>query len=212
MKFLKKAFSALLVLIMMLGIFPVDMIPEASAFNVYTDVNRHWAAASINRWNSLGFLDPYFFPGSDFQPDKHITRIEFFSLIIRSLGATALNGTTTFTDVANLPEHEQNTVAIANHMGIAYGLPDGTMRPHSTLLRQDAATLITRALGMSSAADWILARFTDDIFISEYARAHVTSLVERGALSGYPDGSFRPNGFMTRAEAVKFLDYLFNNV
>ena len=217
MKKFKKALAALLAVIMVASLFPVTT-PQSAASNVYRDVDGHWAAGVINRWNTLGFIDPDVFSGSGFSPDKHITRVEFFSLISRSLGATKLGaafssrGSTPFSDVEDLPDHLYNIVGAAHQMGIALGGADGMMRPHDRLLRQDAATLAARALGMESVADWNLSRFSDANYIETYARPHVASFVEKDIISGYPDGSFRPAAFITRAEAVMILNRLFTNV
>ena len=212
MKRFGKVLSALLVLIFLLGLFPPGALQTASAFNPYTDVNGHWAAGSINRWNSLGYLDPEFFAGTRFYPDRFITRAEFFSLLVNSLGATARADISEFSDVTGLPAASYDVVSVAKQMGIANGYTDGTMRPNSNILRQEAATLVARAMGMSSVADWTLSRFHDSAFVSAYAVTYMAALVDKGIMSGYPDGSIRPSAFITRAEAVRILDNLFNNV
>ena len=211
MKVLKKAFSVLLVLLFLLGVFPTGLVPTAGAMTAYADLGGHWAAATINRWNNLGFIDSAIFRGNNFWPNRNITRAEFFSLIVYSMGAFAMDKASSFSDVyINTWQYE--IVAIANQMGIAAGYPDGTMRPNDTLLRQDAATLAARAMGMSSVADWTLSRFYDASFISDYARPYVAALVEQNIMSGYPNGTFGPRAFLTRAEAVKLLDNLFANI
>ena len=211
MKAIKKTISALLVLIILSGLMPLGANPAKGAMVRYTDIGGHWAAAVINRWNTLGFIDPEIFTGMEFYPDKHITRGEFFALIISSLGATAKADISDFTDV--MPNTWQyDIVAIANQMGIANGYPDNTMRPDNTLLRQDAATLAARALGMSSVSDWSLSRFHDAAFIAPYSITYVSAFVSQEIMGGYPDGSFRPRAYLTRAEAIKILDNLFVNV
>ena len=211
MKAIKKTISALLVLIMLIGLLPVGNVPALGATVYFSDIGGHWAAGVINRWNGLGFINPEIFVGNEFHPDTYITRGEFFSLIISSLGATAKADISAYTDV--YPNTWQYDIsAIANQMGIANGYPDNTMRPDNTLLRQDAATLAARALGMSSVSDWSLSRFSDTAFIAPYAITYVSAFVDQGIMGGYPDGSFRPRAFLTRAEAIKILDNLFINV
>ncbi|MCL2126604.1 MAG: S-layer homology domain-containing protein, partial [Oscillospiraceae bacterium] len=211
MKVLKKSLAALLVVIILLGVFPLGMIPAAGAVTAYTDVSGHWAADVIDRWNGFGFINPEIFRGSNFWPNRNITRGEFFSLIVYALGASAKADVSNFTDV--YPDTWQyDIVAIANQMGIANGYPDGKMRPDDTLLRQEAATLAARAMGMSSVSDWTLSRFHDESSISPYARTFISALVEEGVMSGYPNGTFVPGGYLTRAEAVKLLNNLFANI
>ena len=212
MKNLKKIISALLVVMLLTAVFPPGVIASASAVTSYRDVSGHWAAGSINRFNRLGFIDPDVFTGVNFRPDRHITRVEFFSLLVRALGATAKADVTSFNDLADQPAHIRDIVAIANQMGIAQGHTDGSMRPNSNLLRQEAATLAARAMGMSSVADWTLSKFHDGNFVSPYARTFVAAFVEKGLMIGYPDGTIRPGAFITRAEAVRILDNLFTHV
>ncbi|MCL2046761.1 MAG: Ig-like domain-containing protein [Oscillospiraceae bacterium] len=211
MKRLRKTLSTILVFVILLGVLPLGQQSAMGATVRYTDIGGHWAAAVINRWYNLGFIDPEIFPSNQFRPDRYITRGEFFSLIISSLGATAKADISAFTDL--IPNTWQYDVAaIANQMGIANGYPDNTMRPDNTLLRQDAATLAARALGMSSVSEWSLERFSDSVFIAPYAITYVSAFVDKGIMGGYPDGSFRPRAFLTRAEAIKILDNLFINV
>ena len=231
MNIFKKIIAVTLTAVMVFGILPpverklgltddsgVGLEPVAAAFTQYNDINNHWAAVDINIWNSLGFIDDEVFTGPGFQPDRHITRVEFFSLITRSMGASTLRddflsaGASPFTDVNPLPENLYNIVGLACQMGIANGYGDGTMRPNSNLLRQDAFTLAARALGMSSIADWNLSRFNDGAFVAAYAKPYVTAFLEKGMLSGFPDGTIRPNGLLTRAEAVRVLSNIFSNV
>ena len=211
MKLLKKTLAALLVLIMMLGFVPADVMAASSAYTAYTDVNGHWAAGAINRVNSMGFIDPEVFPGNRFYPGWYITRAEFFSLVVNALGATATANVSGYMDL-DPNTWQLEVVSIANRVGLANGYPDGTMRPNDNILRQEAATLVAKTLGMTSEAEWNLSRFFDSAFISEYARTYVAAFVEKGLLTGYPDGNFRPSAFITRAEAVVIIDRVFNHV
>ena len=47
--------------------------------------------------------------------------------------------------------------------------------------------------------------FTDDAAIDSYAKAAVQELYSAGIISGYTDGSFRPIGQATRAEAAAMM-------
>ena len=223
MKKLKKVFSALLAFVILSGMVPPEIMPQVlrvtpSAEAYYYDVDGHWAAGVINRWDNFGFIDKEVFPEPDFDPDVFITRGEFFSLLVRSLGANIASTdfidpySAPFNDLWELPDNLYDVVAVAYQMGIANGYPDGTMRPYGNLLRQDAATLTARALGMSTMADWELSRFTDSFIIASYARTYVAAFVAKGLLNGYGDGTLRPENYLTRAEAVKMLDNIFTNV
>ncbi|MCL1816877.1 MAG: S-layer homology domain-containing protein [Clostridiales bacterium] len=181
----------------------------AQASTSFIDINNHWAQSAIIRWEAAGVLQD--FTGERFRPDSLITRAEFFAILVRALGATQMSDISRFSDVTS-DSWYYNTVALACKMGIANGFTDGLMHPNDNLLRQDAATLVARALGMSSDSDWSLASFIDFGSVSPYAATYIAAFVEEGHMSGYPDGTLRPRANLSRAEAVKILDNLFPNI
>ena len=48
-------------------------------------------------------------------------------------------------------------------------------------------------------------KFTDSSAIQSWAAEYVSTLSEMGILTGFADGSFRPNGAMTRAQVATVL-------
>jgi len=186
-----------------------EMTRPAAAVQYYDDVAGHWAAGVINRWNALGALEE--FPSGTFRPNDYITRAEFFSLVVHAMGAAFPEIPSRFHDVGDYDWHK-NSVMAAVTMGLAEGYPDGTMRPGGNLLRQDAATILGRAIGLASDSPWPLSRFTDGSAVSSYAETYVAAFVENGFLGGYPDGTLRPRAFIRRSEAVNMLNNMFPNV
>ena len=211
MKTICKTLAILLAAAIMLGVAPfAPMIaPPAAAVVAFTDIGGHWAQADIRRLNELGALED-FAPGK-FRPNDPITRAEFFSLVVRTLKATVRGDISRFTDVSK-DDWFYNNVAIAVNMGIANGYDDNTMRPNNSLIRQDAATLVARALGMSSKNELVISRFSDYSAVSQYAKTFVSAFVEKSLLSGYPNGTLQPLKTITRAEAVKLISNIFPNV
>ncbi|MCL1974803.1 MAG: S-layer homology domain-containing protein, partial [Firmicutes bacterium] len=182
---------------------------KARAASSFTDINHHWAYDTILRWENLGVLQD--FAIGRFTPDAPITRAEFFALLVRTLGATEQADISQFSDVWQESWY-YHIVAIAFNMGIAIGYDDGLMRPDDNLLRQDAITLMARALGMSSANTWILSSYSDYYSISPYASTYLAWFIEKDLLNGYPDGTLRPRNNITRAEAIKLIDNIFPHI
>lgn len=89
--------------------------------------------------------------------------------------------------------------------GYIQGNEDGSVKPLQEVRRQETALMLHRILELEPGP-WSSADFTDADAIADWSRGAVGALVERGILSGYPDGSFRPDGGVTRAEAVTLLD------
>ncbi|MDR0490537.1 MAG: S-layer homology domain-containing protein, partial [Oscillospiraceae bacterium] len=208
MKIINKTLAVLIAVVIMLGTAPIIM-PPATAVQTFGDIGGHWAQADIRRLNELGSLED--FSSGNFRPNDPITRAEFFSLVVRTLGATVRGDISRFTDM-NQDDWYYDTVAIAVNMGIANGYDDNTMRPNNSLTRQDAATIAARALGMSSKNELIISRFTDNSTVSSYARTYVAAFAEKGLITGYPDGTLCPLKSITRAEAVKIISNIFPNI
>ena len=75
-------------------------------------------------------------------------------------------------------------------------------------MRQDMATILYRAIGEQNSR--AVLDFTDTDNIAPYAEDAISELVGIGVLSGYEDGSFKPRGTATRAEAAKVIWGIYN--
>ena len=89
--------------------------------------------------------------------------------------------------------------------GIVKGISEDTFGVGMSVSRQDAAALISRAMKLTDKYNADAELFTDEADISDYALKPVKILRQMGIISGYEDGSFRPLGTITRAEAAKML-------
>ena len=92
--------------------------------------------------------------------------------------------------------------------GIFSGYPDGSLRPEGAVTRAELAVLLHRfqfAAPMGQYGEGALERFSD-VSDQHWAAAHLYSACAAGWLTGYPDGTFRPDQAVTRAEAVTALN------
>lgn len=87
------------------------------------------------------------------------------------------------------------------------GYPDGTFRPANEVTRAEATIMIGRSLGLEEAPT--SSEFSD---VGESVRAsgYINELTERGIISGYPDGTFRPGKEVSRGEMAILLTRAFN--
>ena len=83
------------------------------------------------------------------------------------------------------------------------GISDG-QDPGSQVTREQFITMLYRYAGSPAVADAQLP-FRDASSISSYARDAVFWAVENGILNGFEDGSLRPKGSATRAQAASLL-------
>lgn len=87
--------------------------------------------------------------------------------------------------------------------GFVSGYPDGMFKPNSPLTRVEFAVMLAGALKLEGAAPALA--FTDYDQIGEWANGAVAQAVQAGIISGYEDGSFRPNARITRAEMAAMI-------
>ncbi len=105
-------------------------------------------------------------------------------------------------------------VDFLSEKAILQGYPDGTVRPNDNLNRAEFLTLVFRALELSSTPNPPPQQFPPRSFSdveenSWYAPA-VNEASQRGLINGYPDGSFKPQNPINKAEAHKILGKAFS--
>lgn|GEM_PF-1553757 len=161
-----------------------------------------WVYNAVSNLSTLGYITGY--PDGSFKPGNTITRAEFVSIIDRILKLPAYNpATPDFSDVST-SDWFYASVENAVYAGIVKGYGSSAFKPDDPITREDLAVILVNALGKQGEAGTnmsIKAGFTDDASISSWARGYVAVAVKYGLLKGYPDGSFRPLGNATRAEA-----------
>ena len=159
-------------------------------------------------WLNLDDHDAYIqgYPDGRVKPQNNITRAEVATIFFRLLTDDArdyyYSTDSGFSDVK--PGDWYNTaVATMVQAGILNGYSDGTFKPNASITRAEFATIAARFLSNPySTKD----RFYDTE--GHWAEVYINRAAEIGWIGGYPDGSFKPDRYITRAEAVT----LVNNV
>ena len=192
----KRIIAVLAIICLMFSLMPANTF----AFQA-TDISGHWAQVKIQSWIDKGLIKGY--PDGTFKPDQDITRAEFMALVNRAFGYTAV-APITYTDVKAGSWYAPE-VAKAQAAGYITGYPDGTMKPENPISREEVATIISRIKKLNSdvnAAD----KYTDAAKIGSWSKGQVGAVTSAKIMQGYPDGSFMPQGLITRAEVVEALD------
>lgn len=86
------------------------------------------------------------------------------------------------------------------------GYPDGTFKPNRAVTRAELAAMIGRALKLEGAKRKTM---FPDVPEQLFASGYIQTSQERGLITGYPDGTFRPNHPVTREEVAVFLTRAF---
>lgn len=86
--------------------------------------------------------------------------------------------------------------------GLASGYPDNTFRPDNTISRAEFVSLVNRAFGKQNSASTSTFK---DVEASDWFYKEVAAAQAAGYISGYEDGTFRPNDPVTRQEAASIV-------
>ena len=89
------------------------------------------------------------------------------------------------------------------------------VRPEGKITRAEVATIYFRMLTDESRTKfWSQSNSYSDVKAGDWFNNAVSTLSNAGIIAGYEDGSFRPNGYITRAEfatiAARFFDVTYN--
>ena len=168
--------------------------------STFSDIpTGYWARGDIDTLLAAGVVSG--FPGGTFQPNGALTRAQFVKMLDLVLGLQPGTGTGGFTDVS-ASDWFAPYVTAAVHAGLVQGLTSTTFGPNDTVSREQMAVLLARALKLTGGAQLT---FSDAGQIDSYATAAVQAAVGAGYLSGFPNGTFQPQGATTRAQAAKVL-------
>lgn len=171
------------------------------AVNTSSYGEEHWGQVEMDYLLSKGIISGY--PDGTLKPDDYITRAEFVKIVNNVIGSYE-EVELSFKDV-DKKDWFYDEVAKAVKSGYVEGYGDNTFRPNSPITRQEVAKIIVTVFGLEDDDLNNDSRFVDQSRISNWAREYVFILKEKGYVSGYEDGTFRPNAPITRAESMKII-------
>jgi hypothetical protein len=112
---------------------------------------------------------------------------------------TAVN--TGYSDVSASNADAAYVKYMSDH-GIIKGFTDGTFRPAEGLTRAQAAAVMIRAAGKAAVNS---SPAFSDVKSDHWAAASIATAVASGYLKGFPDGTFRPDEQLSRAQAISLI-------
>lgn len=205
------------------GITAVTSSTTAATANLklkFPDVSQtHWALKHITKLAIEGIVEGNEY--GEYRPEDQVTQEQVLVMAVRKLGLEdkAKGNTTTVA----LPQ-ELNVSSYAKPYmveAISQGLI--TIKEESDLSkasgksgiwgarnasREWVAKIMVRMLGKQAEADGLAnssSAFTDNAAISAWALGYVNEAVTLGLVQGFEDGSFKPQGEVTRAQMATFL-------
>lgn len=178
--------------------------PLPSSKNFYDCKNNHWAYSYVTALADKGIINGYTDGG--FKPEKTVSREEFVKMIISATGLYDKNADCEFLDVAKDTWY-YNYIASAYRNNIISGINEDFFGVGNMLTREDASVIATRIISKFSYITEPEQEkgFSDFNSISDYAKESVQILSKIKIINGFEDGTYRPKGFLTRAEASKII-------
>ena len=174
----------------------------AEQTEMFSDILNHFAKNDIEKLASAGVINGY--EDSTFRPDNFITRAEFSAIVSRAFDVKGVSESE-FIDV-NKNDWYYSSVGAMKSKGYIEG--DGErFFPQNNITRQDAAVILARIIG----ADNGKCTYSDSSDISDYAKAKVGALFEKGYMQGY-ENLFRPLDYITRGEVVALINRICSDI
>ena len=159
----------------------------------------------VGRWlntrDHIAYLSGY--PDGTFGPDRNMTRAEVAQMFYALLNDQNVPATVSFSDVPDGAWYADAVETLAS-LGMFTGYPDGTFHPNSTITRAEFAAA---ALSFADMAPSARCSFPD-VSAQDWFYPYVASAAEYGWIGGYPDGTFRPSGSITRAEVAVIVNHM----
>lgn len=189
-------------------------VMESSGIMLMEDMDGHWARDAVYRLIDRGIVNGIKAAGGEyrFEPEKNVTRAEFAKMLSLSEGFRQ-NGSDVdlsyFEDDAGIQPWSRPYMKYCSEKGWIKGKAMGntvSMKPNDTITRAEAAAMISRALGLTTADGVIKADLHDMDKIPAWTSGYIDKLIEMKLMLGYSDGTFRPDKVVTRAEAAKIFD------
>ena len=150
------------------------------------------------------------YPDGNVKPGGNITRAEvatiFFRLLtedVRTANSTQANS---LSDVSR-GQWFNHAISTLSSMGIVKGNPDGTFDPDAPITRAEFAAIAARFDDKNTNNT---SNFSD--IASHWAKDEIGVAANKGWINGYPDSTFRPDQYITRAEAMTLVNRVLNRL
>lgn len=161
-----------------------------------------YVAVQLEKDDHFGYVIGY--PDGTVRPESNITRAEVATIFFRMLKEDSRNyfwsTTNTFSDVS--ANNWFNTaISTLQNADVLDGYSDGTFRPNAYITR---AELVKIAMTFYGTPAGMQTHFSDTS--AHWANDFIEAARELGIVDGYTDGTFRPDRYVTRAEAMKIIN------
>ena len=150
------------------------------------------------------------YPDGNVKPSGNITRAEvatiFFRLLTEDVRTANSTQSNSLSDVSR-GQWFNHAISTLSSMGIVKGNPDGTFDPDAPITRAEFAAIAARFDDKNTNNT---SNFSD--IASHWAKDEIGVAANKGWINGYPDSTFRPDQYITRAEAMTLVNRVLNRL
>ncbi len=186
-----------------------------SASHSFSDTPA-WAAPAVNELASRIIVDNK--TGSTIKASEQIKRSEMVKIMAKTLGILKdTSGASSFFDVVSTDDYFAAVMSSVSY-GLIAGYSDSTFKPNNVLTREEAMTVVARAMrfiaGKSvtqspditdASANTILSKFNDSASVGDWAKIYIAECVQNGVVNGDNKGNLNPKAKVTRAELIQLM-------
>ena len=177
-------------------------VPVTEDTTLYAKWINVTAPEELNSEEHIAYINGY--PDGTVKPEDHITREEiaaiFYRLLKDDVKAKIETEEHSFADVEEGRWSSKEVATMANG-GYLKGYEDGSFRPEANITRAELATIAARFLKAAVEGN----RAFGDID-GHWAEENIKSIANNEWILGYEDGNFRPDDYITRAEAITIIN------
>jgi uncharacterized repeat protein (TIGR01451 family) len=144
------------------------------------------------------------YPDGMFKPERNVSRAEVATALSRALGLGWSNTNPSYPDVP-ATHWASGYIQIMTAEGIMEGDASGTFRPDAFITRAEAAAVLLRMLKVEPFHNLLVSSFRD-VPATNWALGYIESMQKYGLITGYPDGTYKPDAHILRSEFTAIAD------
>lgn len=184
----------------------VEAVKELKSFKDVSEA--HWAYKAISKIKEKGLI--YGKSVDYFAPEDSLTRAELVTLINRIIESEELDLSVKINSnsiinkkYSDLNKHwAREDIEKLTQYQIIEGYEDGSFKPDKSISRAEVAKIINKMLKKPEVEEKCV--FVD-LEKTHWSYRNIANLSGYGLINGYEDGTFRPEGVITRAEISKII-------
>lgn len=164
----------------------------------------HWISGILESETHFAYIKGY--PDGTVRPNDNITREESATVLYRLLSEEyrqELESKAESNAFSDMESDRWSYVPVSTLAGGGYikGYEDGTFRPENPITRAEFAAMVTRFVSLYEVGEPIYSDIT-----GHWGEIDILKASAAGWVQGYEDGTFRPEGYITRAEVMTIVN------